>query len=405
MTTPVRAGAPSVHRPENDQPGRLTRLFARLGALDGWTAQAAAWTGITLSAALLFAEGLPASQVGALCLAVVGMASAHRAPWALVAASPLLIITPSSPSGSLWAMWSVAVLFLFLFTLRSRGRNVTIALGVAAGAVALRALLPGSDGPGGMTAGLLCILLGAAAQGTAIRLRHVVRVQAEERSEILERSRQDEMVRAVADERRRIARDLHDGIAHHVAVIGIHVGLARAKLTAVPDEAERALAAVQAETRAVLAELHDTLLLLRDDTDTDLSSPAPGYDLAGRLVETFDRTGLAIRSRLGEVPPLAPQQDLAAYRVIQEGLTNAHRHGTGHADLTVRAAGRDLLIEISNPVPSERLSRVGSGLGLVGLRERVRAAGGSTETSCEDGTYRLHVTLPLGAQLRPGADR
>ncbi|MFG2968265.1 sensor histidine kinase [Streptomyces sp. NPDC048288] len=239
-----------------------------------------------------------------------------------------------------------------------------------------------------------------------------------ERGWLLERERESATEAAVAAERDRIARELHDIVSHNVSLMVVQASAAREVLGTMPDEAATALRAVEDAGRGAMTDLRHLLGLLApaqngDDTvaagavpGPDLA-PQPGLDRLGRLVDRISFAGLPVEVRLsGEPRPLPQGIDVTAYRIIQEALTNALRHGDGgKAEVTVRYAEQALRVEVLNTgpsvltgtaVPAPRPYRAGTGRGLIGLRERVAVYGGDLDARRRlGGGYRVRARIPL----------
>ncbi|HEX6343412.1 sensor histidine kinase [Umezawaea sp.] len=243
----------------------------------------------------------------------------------------------------------------------------------------------------------------AVAIGDAVRSRRANIAAIEERALRAERTREEEARRRVAEERLHIARELHDVVAHHIAVINVQAGVASHLITARPEAAAEALAHVRRSSRAVLDELSGLLGVLRKPEESDTpTEPAPGMAQLGRLVDSFRASGLDLESTLtGEVHELPATVDLVAYRVVQEALTNAHRHGTDTARLSVAYTSSEIILEITNVLGSQPHDG-GSGLGLVGMRERAGAVGGTIQAGIgADDRFRVVATLPLQIGKKP----
>ncbi|GGU35696.1 sensor histidine kinase [Streptomyces coeruleorubidus] len=250
----------------------------------------------------------------------------------------------------------------------------------------------------------------AAVGGTVRTWRDYV-AAVEERALRAEASKEAEARRRVAEERLRIARELHDVIAHHIALITIQAGVAGHFLRDRPDQADVALGHIRDGGRTVLDELGSLLHVLRQSGDepdeTQPAEPVPGLARLGGLLESLTAAGLSVRHRqTGRPRPLPTAVDLAAYRVIQEGLTNAHKHGaTAEADLLVGYGPDALRVRITNLLhtrPSPVPAAAGTGHGLTGMRERAHAVGGSFRAGAEpDGRFRLDVRLPLPEAAPP----
>jgi signal transduction histidine kinase len=250
----------------------------------------------------------------------------------------------------------------------------------------------------------------AAVGGTVRTWRDYV-AAVEERALRAEASKEAEARRRVAEERLRIARELHDVIAHHIALITIQAGVAGHFLRDRPDQADVALGHIRDGGRTVLDELGSLLHVLRQSGDepdeTQPAEPVPGLARLGGLLESLTAAGLSVRHRqTGRPRPLPTAVDLAAYRVVQEGLTNAHKHGaTAEADLLVGYGPDALRVRITNLLhtrPSPVPATAGTGHGLTGMRERAHAVGGSFRAGAEpDGRFLLDVRLPLPEAAPP----
>ena len=198
-------------------------------------------------------------------------------------------------------------------------------------------------------------------------------------------------------ERNRIARELHDSVGHALSVVTLQSAGARRRLHARdPEAAEAALEAIETTARAATAELDHMLGLLRDRADGTPHHPALGLGDLDSLVMATRRAGLEVRTNvdgdLGDLPPVVSRE---AYRIVQEGLTNALRHASEpQARLELERRPERLMITLANPVRASASRRRGS-RGLTGLAERARALGGSMTHSNSDGTWELAVELPL----------
>lgn len=257
--------------------------------------------------------------------------------------------------------------------------------------------------------GLPAIVGFAAAVGDATRSRRAYIAAITERAERAERTKESEARRRVAEERLRIARDLHDAVAHQIAVINLHSGVAGRAIAADRDPdlptARSSLATIGGASRAVLTEIGDLLSVLRGDpaVGDDAAAPTapqPGLDDLDRLLAEFAGSGLDTSVRVEGVPRgIPPAVDRVAYQVIREGLTNAHKHGTsGRAHLLLVYGDDDLGITITNPIASERGAgtAASTGLGLIGIRERVAAVRGTVRADLTGSVHRLVAALPIG---------
>jgi signal transduction histidine kinase len=231
---------------------------------------------------------------------------------------------------------------------------------------------------------------------TAWVVGDMVRTQ-RERAALLVAHRDEAVQRAAADERVRIARDLHDVVAHHVSVIVVQAEAAQEVLASQPEQAGAAMATVAATARSALTELRRTMGVLRSDATT---APQPDLAALDELADTVRRAGLAVTLRRTEpVPPVDPVIGLTTYRVVQEALTNVLRHAPGATSAEVDVAVDDhaLVVTVSDDGPPVTTSAP-AGLGLVGMRERVGVLGGSLDAGpCAGGGFRVRARLPLGS--------
>jgi signal transduction histidine kinase len=238
--------------------------------------------------------------------------------------------------------------------------------------------------------------------GFALRERSAQAEAAEVRATQAERERDAASRIAVAEERVRIARELHDIVAHAVSVMVLQVGAVRHKLPDTLAEDSDALKNVEQAGRTALAEMRGLLAAMRRDGDEAEFAPQPGLDGLGSLLEEIGRAGLPVRLHVDGEPVVLPRGiDLSAYRIVQEGLTNALKHArASNADVTVRYEPDELQIEVrDNGEGSSRSD--GLGHGLVGIRERVKIYGGEMSAGSANGSgFVLSTRLPLSADRR-----
>ncbi|MFV2086243.1 sensor histidine kinase [Micromonospora sp. LOL_021] len=247
----------------------------------------------------------------------------------------------------------------------------------------------------------------AAAAGDATRSRREYLLAIIERAERAEQTRESEARRRVTEERLRIARDLHDVVAHQISVISLNAGVASSALQTRPDRAQQALGVIRGAARTVLTEIGDLLRVLRTEDDDPATgaatAPQPGMRRLDQLVAGFTRAGLNVSLRTeGDLSVVSGAVDVVAYRVVQEGLTNAHKHGAEHrAHVLIEVDADRIRVVVTNPVSGRssddrpEVPVPSSGHGLVGLRERVASVRGVVETGLSPGGYRLAATLPL----------
>ena len=225
-----------------------------------------------------------------------------------------------------------------------------------------------------------------------------------EEAQRLVQQRADEGRRAVSEERLRIARDLHDVVAHSMSVIAVQAGVANHVIDERPELARQALGTIEVTARQGLVEMRRLLGVLRSersDADRTGSRPAEGLRDLDRLLEQFRAAGLRLEVKhLAEISDLPAALDISAYRIVQEGLTNVLRHGGPIAQLSIRRSEAALQIEIRDdgrPRGSAPSGPSGSGHGLTGIRERAALFGGTSQAGPEPhGGFRLCVELPIG---------
>jgi signal transduction histidine kinase len=242
------------------------------------------------------------------------------------------------------------------------------------------------------------------AWGRYVRMRRAYTVELAARAERAERDRELQAERAVADERARIARELHDVVAHHLSVMVIQAGAARRLLDDDPEQTRAALAAVEHAGRQGLGAMPGLLRALRDDGQVEVLSPQPTLRELDALVAQVRSAGLPVELRIEGTPrPLPAAVDLSAYRVAQEALTNTLKHaGRARAELVVRY-GRDTLevTAVDNGhggKPTADGPGGQGGHGLVGMRERVSLFGGELHAgSRPEGGFGVWARFPLEA--------
>ncbi|MFI9360858.1 sensor histidine kinase [Kitasatospora sp. NPDC053057] len=269
----------------------------------------------------------------------------------------------------------------------------------------------GTDWIAVAVAGTACA--GAGWLGLALaRARRLYRAAIGERGWLLERERESAASAAVDAERARIASELHDIVSHNVSLMVVQAGAAREVLATMPEEAAAAMAAVEAAGRDAMTELRHLLGLLApaadgsEEPEPEGFAPQPSLSRLGPLIDRFAFAGLPVEVRIsGEPRPLPGGIDVTAYRIVQEALTNALKHGDGvTAEVTVRYADHYLRVEVLNSGPSVLSGSSalapkqadGAGRGLLGLRERVAVYGGDFDARRRlGGGYRVRARIPL----------
>ncbi len=238
-----------------------------------------------------------------------------------------------------------------------------------------------------------------------------------QRAAALARSREEELRRLASQERMRMARDLHDVVAHNISVINVQANTALHLMDRQPERARSALTTINDVSKQALVELRSVLGVLRDvdanGGDRAPRAPAPGLARLGDLIENAAAAGLAVRiEEDGQPGPLPADVDLAAYRIIQEALTNSARH-SGGANATVRLGYGDdgLRVEVyddgtSRPPDRSAAQATGSGHGIAGMTERAAALDGRLEAGPgPEGGFRVRAWLPRHGRPRSGGER
>jgi signal transduction histidine kinase len=242
--------------------------------------------------------------------------------------------------------------------------------------------------------------IGATA-GDAVRSRRAFVRAIRERAEKAERTREEEARRRVAEERLRIARDLHDVVAHHIALVNVQAGVAAHVMDKRPDQAKEALAHVREASRSALDELRATVGLLRQSDDPRApTEPAPGLHRLDELVATFRHAGLHVEvARADQGTTLPAAVGLAAYRIVQEALTNVQKHAgpRARAEVSIVRVGPHIEVTVLDDGAGETApAPAGGGHGLLGMRERVTAVNGTLTTGPRyGGGFRVHAILPV----------
>ncbi|MFI7067328.1 sensor histidine kinase [Kribbella sp. NPDC050124] len=234
--------------------------------------------------------------------------------------------------------------------------------------------------------------------GFALRQRTERTEAAEERATRAEREREAAARVAVAEERGRIARELHDVVAHAVSVMVLQVGAVRHRMPVTDTEDRETLSNVEHAGRTALAEMRRLLSAMRQDGEELELLPHPGLDNLDSLVDDVRAAGLPVKLEIrGEPFPLPPGLDLSAYRIVQEGLTNALKHSrASQAEVDVDYTDTELLLEVRDDGPGGPSTEAGLGHGLVGVRERVKIFGGDmTAGAARTGGFVLRARLPL----------
>ncbi len=368
---------------------------------------------ITVSVVVGLTTTTPVNErdIGALgWLLIVGMAlpiSFRRtrpvpAMWAVLAATmPYWVLNyaddPTGPS-LLVAIYSVGAHVDKPRSLRHGAAAVTTILSIGLAGV----VLPEEDLPWFALPAFLVMYGTAWILGDNLRTRRAYLRELELTAAHGEAKQLAEAERAVAEERTRIARELHDVVAHSLSVMVVQAGAARRVLQSDPERASVALAAIESTGRESLNEMRRILGVLRSDDEQADLAPPPSLDDFGRLIDQCENAGLPVEITVeGDSTSLPASLEASAYRVVQEGLTNALKHA-GPASAAVRLVYHPDILEVhvndDGRGASTKSSSPSSGQGLIGMRERVEAFGGTlTAGPRRGGGYAVSATFPLGS--------
>lgn len=302
----------------------------------------------------------------------------------IILAADIAQLVLAQPAGSLWS------LVVFVITMYSLAAHYTEGMAALIGVLMVATILVEERISEGQDYLFVILLMGGVwLLGRASRLWRGRVTRAEEHQRDLARL-------AVSDERVRIARELHDVVAHSLSVIAVQADAAGAALGRDPSRATEPLRVINETARSSLGEIRDMLQLLRAD-DSEFR-PTPGLVSIDDLLASATDAGLTVESQVhldGRVLP--PVVDLAAYRIIQEALTNVARHaGAVSVKVTVASSEHTLELSVVNAAGHQPRKVTSAGVGLLGIRERVTLLGGSLDAGAVDGGgFRLAARLPL----------
>ncbi len=349
--------------------------------------------------------GPVAAHAGFLLLVTVPLCWRFRAPAAVaivvtIAAAAWVLVMFSAKVQPPVEPWLAMLVAMFALASRVDGRRLWVAASIAGGlflALEIRGELAGQGTGNVLPAVVFYVLIFVLG-----RVVHAHRRRAsgeQDRAERLEREQDALAARAVAAERSRIARELHDVIAHSLSVIVVQAAAERRVLGPGRDSTAETLGSIEQAGRQAMTELRRLLGLLRK-SDGELSlAPQPGLGELGDLVAEVRQAGVQVDVRAdGDLAVLPRGLDLTAYRIVQECLTNVLKHAAAHrVEVSLRCLGRCLDIDVTDDGTSARAPSPG-GFGLVGMRERVSVYGGTVQAGYrEGGGFRVHARLPVEA--------
>jgi len=343
------------------------------------------------------------------------LALLHTLPLAARRRLPLAVLATSVASGLAFAVVGLppfllgpAILVPVYTVAAYRGRRESLA-GLSAVELALAAVqLTSARTEVSTWVGDALVVAAAWLLGRFVGDRRVYAAQLEARTAELEQARGELARRAVAEERLRIARELHDVVAHSMSVIAVQSGVGAHVADSQPGEARKALVAIEATSRTALEELRRLLGVLRQDDEPQGSlAPAPGLADLDALLGQVVEAGLEVKLGVEGARPRVPLGvDLCAYRIVQEALTNVVKHaGPAQAQVTVCYGDREVTVEVTDDgrgvaAPAGD-GRTGAGHGLVGMRERVALFDGDLEVGPRPGGgFRVAARLPFEADQR-----
>jgi signal transduction histidine kinase len=375
----VRTALRLLRRPRHD-PLELDRALAAVLtvtlALEVWLGSGAA------------DERLPATLGGALVTGAVAVRRSHPGAVGLLAGAVAVVLAAvwGPPSVVSWAIaWACCMYALAVW---ASPRRFAFGLGVITLATFASAALPDARAGATLQFGLITFIL-------MLLVRRVVGDR-ERRARLAERERDLAAREAVVEERARIARELHDAIAHHVSMIVLQAGAERRVLDGRGGSTREVLETIERIGRGALTEMRRLVGMLRSDAADELA-PQPGLDDLPALFAQVRRAGLPVELEIeGEPRELPVGVELSAYRIVQEGLTNALKHaGEARASVRVRYGPDALELEIADDGAGAPALAASSGHGLVGMRERVALYGGRLDAGRRpSGGFAVHVLLP-----------
>ncbi len=381
----------------------------------GDSALALVLTGLSITTAVLAGTGTPSAGHGpiraadALSLALITLtclplALRRRWPFVLLwlAELPQIALAALNYDGGLTGLVSL----ILLYTVAAyRGLALSLVAAAVASFAYVTSLILAHD-PGGWPQQTVVAVVALAVWvvGRSVRLRRAYLAELVDRAERLERARESDTRAARAEERSRIARELHDVVAHHVSVMTVQAAAARKVLDTRPEAAKDALMAIEEMGRTAMREMRGIVGVLRTDGESGELAPQPGMGDLPVLVDQMREAGLRAQLWIeGERQVLPPGIDLAAYRLVQEALTNSLRHAgpAARAWVTVRHDPGELLVQVEDDGRggNGRLARGPEdrpGHGLVGIRERVALYGGILRIGPrQGGGFEVRARFPL----------
>ncbi|MDF2443619.1 MAG: hypothetical protein JWR01_1822 [Subtercola sp.] len=388
-------GPKVTHTAENIDPDAIAPLWMRRPGLLHLVAYGIAVLVFSAQLVGLGAKGSDLTTVLAVVIAGAGVALSWWMPWAGLIVTSAATFGVTAVGQDPLSVWMMAVIVLFSFTLR--GYQPVVGTIIVAGFF-LAAFMTVGGFTGGVIVGCAALFsaIAGGASGAALRIHRDLWKLMEERARRVVELREIEATRRIAEERVRIARDLHDVVGHQVAMLSVYLGVAEIGLPPDAESSRQALVAARASARNVVVETQGILALLRrGDSIPAEEALQPTPSLAGldALVGSFEGIGLVVHSAVDVSADAAqPSVGVTVYRLVQEALTNAYRHGEGAASVIVGEEDGQIHVIVENQIGHARSGPVaGSGLGLIGMRERVESCGGRLAITSDDGTFRVEA--------------
>lgn len=338
-------------------------------------------------------------SVPVLTLAIAAVAIRRRMPLAaavaaIIASGLVFLVEPA-----VVPVWVLAEVVLFTLALR-RPRTLALTLGAVHAALLFVGAIVVFRVPAYDPLALILPVWTVAVIASGLALRsnddHVRTLTAQARAAVAYRD--SEVQRHVGAERLRIARDLHDSVAHTVSIISVHAGAAERFVERDPRRARESLRQVRASARDVVDELQDILAVLRDHDGADVTETVPGIDSLDALLAAARATGTEVVLRNSVEREIDRATSVSAYRIVQESLTNARKHGNGTIEITIEVENETLKIRIVNPFAISA-SRA-AGFGLVGMRERAASVHGEVRAQADGDRFVVDARLPLHPHAR-----
>lgn len=344
-------------------------------------------------------RGVPV-VVGVAVLVAIALLLRRRMPWVALGASAVAIVVPGLVGAPAVGPWAAAQIVLFSLALHwPLARSVWVAVGLAASLVTL-ALIFSPEAFPGLPLGVVAWTFGVWGLATSIAAQRALVGALARRADELERDRDREIRRRLSAQRVQIARDLHDELAHNVAVIAVNAGAAEAALPRDAEASRTALQTVRSTARNVLAEVQGILGLLRDESAGDREGVRPHLD---DILRAAAELGLRTEVTGDWLPADVPATvHVTAMRILQESLTNAHRHGAdGTTTIAFSSTDREWTMTVTNPVAGGTHPTRSTGFGLIGMTERADIIGARFRSQLSDGVWVVSLAVPTAHTSDP----